>query len=97
MRILKVTVAFIVFRASCGALLLLMQRSSPESSMLVMLDAPTLFAYWLLGFVGIHMNIVDAADVRFFFIGVLTWASLGLGIGAIAAAVTSRHARRSIE
>jgi hypothetical protein len=90
-RALKSALIFVVFRLACGVLLIFMQRSSPESSMLVMLDLPTLGSYSVLHLAHVDMNIVDAEDRTFFVIGVATWAILGLAVGWLSRLLKTRR------
>lgn len=82
--VLKAVAIFVLIRIVFGLLLMGVQKSSPEGAMLVLVDVPTLGLYWLLSAAaGIHLDIVDAFDMRFFFLALLVWAMLGAVIGIV--------------
>ena len=76
--------AGLVIRLVFAGALALLSSASGEASILVILDFPTLGVYWLLQQLGITLGIRDAFDVRFFMIGLGTWAVLGYLFGYIA-------------
>jgi hypothetical protein len=78
---LKFGIVGVAIRAGIGGLFIAMQASTPEGSMAVLLDLPTLVVYWLLGLVGVHLHIVDTHDLRFFLIGLLVWGATAAAIG----------------
>ena len=80
---LQTAALLLVLRVSLGALLAAITSLSREASVLVVIDLPTLATYWLLQQVGSRHAIVDAFDVRFFIIGVVTWSILGYFFGMV--------------
>jgi hypothetical protein len=69
----------------------------PEGHMLVLLDLPTLVTYWFLQVFGLVWPIVDASDVRFLAIGLLTWAVLGALLALVYRSFRSRLGARDRE
>ena len=83
-RAIVVGLIFGLARIGAGGVMILLNTWSSESALVVILDVPTLGAYWVLQWLtGTAMGITDAFDVRYHLIGVATWFSLGC-----AAAVT---------
>ena len=78
---LKFGIVGVAIRAGIGGLLIAMQASTPEGSMAVLLDFPTLFVYWLLGLTGLHLHIIDTHDLRFFLVALIVWGGIAVVVG----------------
>lgn len=71
------------FRAVLLVLMLAMQASPGEGARSFLLDLPTIGIYFVLGALGIHLHIVDAADPLFHVVGMAVWAVAGFAIGFV--------------
>lgn len=89
---LQTAALLLVLRVSLGAFLAAITFFSREASVLVVIDLPTLATYWVLQQVGSPHPIVDAFDVRFFIIGVVTWSILGYFFGLVLGLLLGRPA-----
>jgi len=81
--LLRYTAIFIGIRLLAGILLVLMYFQSHEVGVLVLLDLPTIALYAGLEQLFGPIGIADVFDVRYWTLGLVVWALLGVSVGYV--------------